>query len=355
MLTLVKPPDNNLVKSVLGNQTRRPQVNTMFNKPFSEDEVLKVFCDNNFSKINYDLEKNKKKCHEYSLTTKLLMLYYVLLYEEHILQNMKKLISMRRRPKRHSASVINKIPIKFLLHKAQHQPESCQGLYPALIGLLVNHLPHLCMVHDQLVYMDLSKPTLNKKITHSKKILNVKLTPEVLYKNMCNSRNFPAPLLLNMRSLMSCFDDDVIRYVKAFAWGLPKLLQGKVARRLKKEAAKLWLRLNSLVPRKLWVLTINAFLADSSAWNNDMLPLSGYRFAVDFDKMVDDPILILGVDKRVLQCSEFLELLLRIMSACIAAYKANMNMVVKALPSFVCTDNISFTSKAVKSKVNILI
>jgi integrator complex subunit 2 len=86
----------------------------VFNKPLTEQEILQVFDD--------------KK--HYSFTSKLLMLYYVLLYEDSVLSSMKQITLLPNKPKRYSSSLINAIPVKLPLYKAQRQPMSCQGLYP---------------------------------------------------------------------------------------------------------------------------------------------------------------------------------------------------------------------------------
>ena len=305
------------------------------NEPFAENEVLDFFGLNNESSkaINVGLECKSND----SLTAQLLMLYYVLLYEDAILNNMKTLALLSNRPKRYSPNLINQIPVKLLLHKAQKHPKSCQGLYPALLGLLTTHLPHLCLVEDMM--QDISAVSSDflstlTCLTSNKKTDAVNLTPSQLYDGLRQSAVNPAPALMHLRTLSHSGlpADEITEFAPALARGLAFVLNEKVSRRVRQEAQKLWLKLNSVIPRRLWVLTVNALqpsLINASTQSLD----APFPNSITFDDFLEDPLIPLTVDKRVLRCPELLAVILRILSACLSASRSQVSVLLRANPT----------------------
>ncbi|EPY74400.1 hypothetical protein CB1_002058001 [Camelus ferus] len=84
----------------------------------------------------------------FSITAQLLVLYYILSYEEALLANTKTLAAMQRKPKSYSSSLMDQIPIKFLIRQAQGLQQELGGLHSALLRLLATNYPHLCIVDD---------------------------------------------------------------------------------------------------------------------------------------------------------------------------------------------------------------
>jgi len=81
------------------------------NEPLSDDEVLTVYKD--FQKKN--------------LAPQLLVLYYVLLYEDTRLNNCRNLLSLGKKVKVYSAKLFSQIPIKYLLQEAQNSQDQSGG------------------------------------------------------------------------------------------------------------------------------------------------------------------------------------------------------------------------------------
>lgn len=107
------------------------------NQPLTEEEIMKVFGDKVF-----DPTKNK------SFTAHLLLLYYLLLYEETSMslaaqQNKPHLISFYR----YKTEFLADIPIRYIVQQAEkEQPYS--SLFSTLLRLLATHFPHLSLVED---------------------------------------------------------------------------------------------------------------------------------------------------------------------------------------------------------------
>lgn len=81
------------------------------NEPLTDDEVLGAF----------------KAFHNLNLAPQLLILYYLLLYEDSRLTNYRNLIQMGKKVKAYSGKLFSQIPIKFLLQEAQRHQNNCGG------------------------------------------------------------------------------------------------------------------------------------------------------------------------------------------------------------------------------------
>lgn len=81
------------------------------NEPLTDDEVLSVF--RTFQNKN--------------LAPQLLILYYVLLYEDNRLTNCRNLVHGGKIFKSYSGKLFSQIPIKFLLQEAQKNQNQCGG------------------------------------------------------------------------------------------------------------------------------------------------------------------------------------------------------------------------------------
>ena len=86
-----------------------------------------------------------------NVAAQMMMLYYVLLYENVRLSHMKSILVSGRKVIRHSHDILSELPIKFLLQTAERDQDRFGGLYPQLLRLCSTHFPHLCMVQDTLM------------------------------------------------------------------------------------------------------------------------------------------------------------------------------------------------------------
>jgi integrator complex subunit 2 len=81
------------------------------NEPLSDEEVLAVF----------------RTFQTKSLANQLLILYYILLYEDNRLANIRTLIQSGRKIKTYSGKLFSQIPVKYLLQEAQKHQNQCGG------------------------------------------------------------------------------------------------------------------------------------------------------------------------------------------------------------------------------------
>nr|XP_002124952.1 integrator complex subunit 2 [Ciona intestinalis] len=315
------------------SKVHRSRQDGALNQPFKYSDILAVYGIMD-TKDSEGIHINESK---HSLTSMLLMLYYVLLYEDSILSNMKTLASLPNRPQRYPATLINQIPVKLLLFKAQRQPKSCQGLYPALLGLLATHLPHLCLVGDWID--DLDSIFANGPKHGNLKKVKVQPTHKQLLDGLSRSAINPAPALMHLQYLSnsSISADEIVGFVEPLTSGLPFLLDTKVSRRIHQETKKLWLKLNSVIPRKLCVMTINALTHPQTG------KVETSKSFLSFDDLVNDPLLPLMVDKRVFHHPELLSIILRIISSCLSASRSQASTLLRAHPT---AENKSSTTRS---------
>lgn len=229
------------------------------NKPLSENEIRRVFQSSIFGKyfdvkqsiFNMDFDLNQENhdvvVSEASLTPQLLLLYYLLLYEDCRLTNAHALATSQRKIKIYSPEFLSELPIKYLLHHAQKDQSSYSGLFGPLLKLLATHFPHLSMVEDWLD--DMSIRTVTKTTTPRISELAVvdafqKITEQ------------PSHCAKMLQLLLKQEPIDIWPFAHVFMEYVRIMLEENVPRYLQDLYREVWFRLNTVLPRKLWVLTV---------------------------------------------------------------------------------------------------
>lgn len=115
------------------------------NEPISEQEVRAVFrrwwsSSSSYSQGNDD--------GQFGAATQILMLYYVLLYENTRLAQMRNIVLSGRKVLRYSSELMADLPIKLLLKTAEQDQALFGYVFPQLLRLCATHFPHLCLVQD---------------------------------------------------------------------------------------------------------------------------------------------------------------------------------------------------------------
>lgn len=290
------------------------------NEPITDEEILAVFSksvfmseesEKTFSSSVCAMDTNEKPS---SLTSQLLLLYYLLLYEDTRLSNMKTILLSDRKVKRYSPQFIAKIPIFYLLQRAQKDQQQFAGLFSPLLRLLTTHYPHLCLVQSWL--------TDEEDTDFSLKTCRVKLlnwpgqgfTKESLDKAFEQVESCPFQLLSHLDHLLALPLQQLWPYASKFVAYMPKLLDHSEYLQILIKAKKVWWKLNSIFPRNLWVMTVNAF------------PQKIYKTArrLTLDDIILDPLHVLRCDKRIFRCPPFMEIILHMLQAFLAASRTHL-------------------------------
>ncbi|XP_073521596.1 integrator complex subunit 2 [Phyllobates terribilis] len=281
------------------------------NKPITEQEILKVF--------QCHTGENLRQNQQSKITTQLLLLYYLLSYEEALLANSKTLAAMQKKPKSYSSLLMDQIPIKYLIRQAQGLQQELGGLHSALLRLLATNYPHLCIVDDWICEEEITGTdallrrmlmTISTK-NHSPKQLQDAFS-------QLQSNHTQVMQILEHLTLLSA--SDLIPYAEVITANMSQLLNVGVPRRILQTSNKLWMTLNTVMPRRLWVMTVNAL--------QPSLKLARSHKYTQNDLMID-PLIVLRCDARILRCPPLMDITLHMLNGYLLASKAYLNSYLK--------------------------
>uniref|UniRef100_A0A336MQH9 CSON004873 protein n=1 Tax=Culicoides sonorensis TaxID=179676 RepID=A0A336MQH9_CULSO len=290
--------------------------------PLAEQEIQRIFQDSRMGshivtkKVTYPFDpdaefKDDKEVEEKVqitdiLTAQLLFLYYLLFYEDVRLNNMVALVSMNRKVKSYSIEFLSELPIKYLLQQAKKNQHNYSGLFSALLKLLVTHFPHLSLVDDWIdEESNLLKSTTRQVITEH----HITTAFEAL--NTC-----PAKTTKLLKLMLTKSSTELWPLAKTFIQYFKSILDTSVPRLIQKLYRLIWIRLNTVLPRRLWIMTIQALMPEDTVTKN---------FLMKQENLLDDPLQILRCDERVFRCADALVIVLRILQATLAASKRQLS------------------------------
>eukprot|EP00092_Neocalanus_flemingeri_P019401 GFUD01021015.1.p1 GENE.GFUD01021015.1~~GFUD01021015.1.p1 ORF type:complete len:1102 (+),score=357.95 GFUD01021015.1:297-3602(+) len=267
------------------------------NEPLSEAEIRSVFSPPLFS-----LDTSGQVSSS-GYTAQLCILYYILLYEDTRLSLPP--VSTTRQPAlprpRYSAELLAELPLKFLLGRAESQQGMFEGLFPALLRLATTHFPHLCLVEDWL------RPDHSAAAT----ITNPKLpSAPALKAALSTVSSCPAAANLQLRQLLSLPPRVAWQLCPALVSNIDTVLGETVPRHTQELYKQVWLRLNTVYPRQLWLLTVNSLTAPP---------------AITQEELALDPLAVLRCDERVFRTGPILQIVLYMLKACLAASRTRLS------------------------------
>ncbi|XP_058645992.1 LOW QUALITY PROTEIN: integrator complex subunit 2 [Onychostoma macrolepis] len=287
------------------------------NQPITEQEILNVFQ----GLAGGDGGKVRSR---YTITTQLLILYYILSYEEALLANTKTLALMQKKPKSYSPALMDQIPIKHLIRQAQGLQQELGGLHSALLRLLATNYPHLCMVEDWISEEEVTGtlPLLRKMLLTSSTCKYSQTQLREAFQNVLSG----GPRLLRILEHLTLLSaGDLIPYAEALTASMGLLLEDGVSRRILQTVNKLWMVLNTVMPRKLWVMTVNAL--------QPSVKLLRQQKYTQNDLMVD-PLIVLRCDSRIFRCPPLMDVTLHMLNGYLLASKAYLNAHLKETAEF---------------------
>nr|XP_023017810.1 integrator complex subunit 2 [Leptinotarsa decemlineata] len=281
------------------------------NKPLTENEIRKVFQSSIFGQyfdqkqsiftMDFDLNSENQDVYvdNTSLTPQLLLLYYLLLYEDCRLNNAHILATSGRKIKRYTPEFMSELPIKYLLHHAQKDQSSYSGLFGPLLKLLATHFPHLTLVEDWLDDMAIR--------TEYKPVQLSELTVIEAFNEIESKPSKCAKLL---QTLLKQEAIDIWPFVEIIAQNSRNFLSDSVPRYLQDLYKDVWFRLNTVLPRRLWVLTLKNLVDHVSNLTR-----------ID---VAEDPLQIMRCDKRVFRCAPLYSIVLRVLRASLASSRSQL-------------------------------
>ncbi|KFB40539.1 AGAP003033-PA-like protein [Anopheles sinensis] len=242
-----------------------------------------------------------------NLTPQLLLLYYLLLYEDVRLSCMPQIIVSGRHVKSYSNEFMSELPIKYLLQQAQKNQHEYSALFSPLLRLLVTHFPHLSLVDDwideELIpFNDSSTGLFIGELTIVEAFEEIELNP--------------ARVIKLLRRMMRKSPTDLWPLAPTFIRYFKHTLNHTVPLLLQELYRQVWMRLNTIFPRRLWVMSINALMPSDAVTKN---------FTLTQENILLDPLQVLRCDERVFRCSNALTIVLRILQAILAASRSQLS------------------------------
>lgn len=289
-------------------------------QPLSEEEIQRVFNKSEIQAEPFNQKIIKKEddamevdgatgdaTEQSNPTAQLLILYYLLLYEDLRLNNMLTILEAKRQVKSYSTEFLSELPIKYLLQFAQKNQNDFEPLFSPLLRLFITHFPHLSLVDDWIEVEDINRAPSNSRGKISE--LNVIEAFEEV--QICPSKTIRLLKVMMTKSAIELWPltNIFIRYFK-------KILEDSVPRLIQELYKQVWIKLNTILPRHLWVMTINALMPIDSIAKNAMLKQ---------ENIMIEPLQILRCDERVFRCPDALAIILRILQASLAASKIQLS------------------------------
>ncbi|XP_076876530.1 integrator complex subunit 2 [Brachyhypopomus gauderio] len=287
------------------------------NQPITEQEILNVF-------QGHTEGDGGKGRSQYSITTQLLILYYILSYEEALLGNTKALALMQKKPKSYSPALMDQIPIKHLIRQAQGLQQELGGLHSALLRLLATNYPHLVMVEGWICEEEVTGtlPLLRRMLLPTS---SCGFSPSQLH-HVFQQAVHSGPALLRMLEPLTLLSAaDLLPYAQALTANMGLLLQPGVARRVLHTVNKLWMVLNTVMPRRLWVMTVNALQPSAKLLR---------QHCYTQNDLLVDPLIVLRCDPRVFRCPPLMDITLHMLNGYLLASKAYLNAHLKETAEF---------------------
>ncbi|NXC69768.1 INT2 protein, partial [Anhinga anhinga] len=274
------------------------------NQPVTEQEILNVF-------QGLSGGENTRLAQRYSITTQLLVLYYVLSYEEALLANTKILgilqVCLKSNSESWRKAVLFRVDVYFL--------NIPKGLHSALLRLLATNYPHLCIVEDWIC---------EEQITGTDALLRRMLltniaknhSPKQLQEafSMLPGNHTQLMQILEHLTLLSA--GELIPYAEVLTSNMNRLLNAGVPRRILQTVNKLWMVLNTVMPRRLWVMTVNAL--------QPSVKIVRQQKYTQNDLMID-PLIVLRCDQRVHRTPPLMDVTLHMLNGYLLASKAYLN------------------------------
>uniref|UniRef100_A0A8D2L271 Integrator complex subunit 2 n=1 Tax=Varanus komodoensis TaxID=61221 RepID=A0A8D2L271_VARKO len=279
------------------------------NQPITEQEILTVF-----EGLTGGGESARPKL-RYGITAQLLVLYYVLSYEEAILASSKTLAAMQRKPKSYSSALMDQIPIKHLIRQAQGLQQELGGLHSSLLRLLATNYPHLCIVDDWICeeHITGTDALLRRMLLTS---AAKKHSPEQLREAFSALQGSHTKVLQVLEHLTCLSAGELIPFAEALASNMNQLLYPGVPRRVLQMVNRLWMTLNTVMPRRLWVMTANAL--------QPSVKMTRQQKYTQKDLMID-PLTVLRCDPRVHRCPPLMDITLHMLNGYLLASKAYLS------------------------------
>ncbi|XP_065566759.1 integrator complex subunit 2-like isoform X2 [Artemia franciscana] len=263
------------------------------NEPLDEKEISAVLTSDRSSIARKD-----------DITPQLLLLYYLLYYEDLRLQNVKAHLQLGLKVKAYSRAFVLDLPIKYLVLVAEKNQHLYSGLFPTLLRLLTSQFPQLCIVEDWLSNSSnlfLEIPTVSTGCNGA----NIRKA----FGTLPNSSDRLTRIL---KRLAQASVDQLWTQSSVLVENIKKLLDPGVPTSVQMMYKEVWFRIALTHSCDFWVMTTNA-LRQESGWIG--------RGLTEYE-ITTDPLIVLRCDSRVFRCPPLLSILLHLLRVWLASSRS---------------------------------
>lgn len=290
----------------------------------------------------------------------ILLLYYLLLYEDvRLRKNSDLTASERAKLIKYSPDFMMEIPVFYLLQLVRDNQNLFGTILPDLLKLVTSQYPQLCSIQHWLT-TEHYEPYKSKNIpgeqskdeflgSSSNKLLGITINgtrqiksnraikedlKKQLVEGFCIVNDDPLTLARTINSILMMPRDEVWTFVDAFIENWSKIVRtdtnaNQEYKKLIQLTTKLWWKFNTIFPRKLWVMTINSLRRTQNLKSTSQIKSLEYSW----DELTLDPLIVLRCDNRVFRCPDTLNIVLHILSAFLAASKRCLQDQINEQPS----------------------
>ncbi|XP_060662763.1 integrator complex subunit 2 [Drosophila nasuta] len=297
---------------IIPNPTGKISIDHM-HRPFTELEILHVFrtspltffAEELQSESSDELAQVEVSC---PLTSQLLMIYYLMLYEDTRLMNLSALGG--RKQKEYTNNFLSGLPLKYLVQKAHQYHSDYLSLFHPLLRLIISNYPHLSMVDDWLEEHYLGGSSSLQHVNHE---LKLELLERAL--NMLKAK--PQLAIRIFKRLLQLPPESLAQYAPKLVEHLPHVFAKDVPRYVKDLYNDLWLRLNAVLPTTFWLMSLRAITRSADSMSN--------RRSFGNESLLE-PMDVLACPRQVFCSPYMLVVLLRILKGSLAASKTYLNV-----------------------------
>lgn len=286
------------------NSTLIPNVQSNYttNIPIAEEDLEKIF---NYLVYSVDnstnIDNNRPPC---LLTSQLLFLYYILLYEDVYLKNIQ---NPNRPMMKYSNKFMSKLPIYYLIQSAIASPKDYGILRPPLMRLIAANYPHICLAKDWLSSSnEFTNSSSVFKSSHMESVIN---RLNILENSLIINNQLQIKEVYQYLNVLSKLETKYLwTFADKFIKLLPLAMNLETPKQIKTLMKDIWFRLNRIHPTEIWVMTVNEFNLDQNEKYN-------------WNSLVYDPTGSLSCCISVFPTPELMEIIMHILNALLLVSK----------------------------------
>jgi len=144
--------------------------------------------------------------------------------------------------------------------QAQKNQQQYKPVFSSLLRLLITHFPHLSLVDD---WMDENNQMMQSARTSTKQITQLMVVDAFEHLKIC-----PSKTIKLLRFMLTKNPSDIWPLGFTLISYLKLILDDTVPRLSQEFHKQILIKLNTILPRHLWVMTINALMPDDTITNH---------------------------------------------------------------------------------------